>query len=146
MGTRGGRAPGRGKPPQLRSLTPRTLPVQPEPTPQGRRHWCRLTEKYCTRIATPFQNYPLSIPFSPSEPFLPRLFPPLYRLYRSFAHIFLSSLLSFFFLALPPHRTFTLFFSPSFFLSFFLSIVVFLAGHPGSSKYSTATTKRGKKF
>lgn len=26
MGTRGGRAPGRGKPPQLRSLTPRTLP------------------------------------------------------------------------------------------------------------------------
>lgn len=95
MGTRGGRAPGRGKPPQLRSLTLRTLPVRPEPTPQGRRHWCRLTEKYCTRIATPFQNYPLSIPFSPSESFLPRLFPCLYRLYRSSARVFLSSSLSF---------------------------------------------------
>lgn len=59
MGTRGerGRASGRGKPPQLRSLTPRTLPVRPEPTPQGRRHWCRLTEKYCTRIAQhPFRT------------------------------------------------------------------------------------------
>lgn len=95
MGTRGKRAPGRGKPPQLRSLTPRTLPVRPEPTPQGRRHWCRLTEKYCTRIATPFQNYPLSIPFSPSESFLRRLFPRLYRLYHSSARVFLSSSLSF---------------------------------------------------
>ena len=121
MGTRGGRAPGRGKPPQLRSLTPRTLPVQPEPTPQGRRHWCRLTEKYCTRIATPFQNYLLSIPFSPSEPFLPRLFPPLYRLYRSFAHVFLSSLLSFFFsrFTAAPYTHFLLL---SLFLSFFLSL------------------------
>lgn len=77
---------GRGKPPQLRSLTPRTPPVQPEPTPQGRRHWCRLTEKYCTRIAPPFQKVPLSprnlpLPFSvllsasssfyPSRSFLP---------------------------------------------------------------------------
>ena len=142
----GGRAPGRGKPPQLRSLTPRTLPVRPEPTPQGRRHWCRLTEKYCTRIATSFQNYPLSIPFSPSEPFLHRLFPPLYRLYRSLAHVFLSSLLSpSFFLALLPHRTLALFSSLSFFLSLFLSGFVFLAGHPGSSKYSMAITKRGKK-
>ena len=66
------RVAGRGKPPQLRSLTPRTPPVQPEPTPQGRRHWCRLTEKYCTRIAPPFQKVPLSprnlpLPFSPSS-------------------------------------------------------------------------------
>lgn len=80
------RVAGRGKPPQLRSLTPRTPPVQPEPTPQGRRHWCRLTEKYCTRIAPPFQKVPLSprnlpLPFSvllsasssssPSRSFLP---------------------------------------------------------------------------
>lgn len=112
MGTRGGRAPGRGKPPQLRSLTPRTLPVRPEPTPQGRRHWCRLTEKYCTRIATPFQNDSHSIPFSPSEPFLPRPFLCLYRLYRSSVRVFLSSSLSFSF---PPRftvaRTFALFVS-----------------------------------
>lgn len=120
MGTRGGTAPGRGKPPQLRSLTPRTLPVRPEPTPQGRRHWCRLTEKYCTRIATPFQNYPLSIPFSPSEPFLPRFFPRLYRLYCSFTHVFLSSLLSFSF-----SRFTAAPYAPSLFLFLFLSFSLY---------------------
>ena len=70
------RVAGRGKPPQLRSLTPRTPPVQPEPTPQGRRHWCRLTEKYCTRIAPPFQKVPLSprnLPCCPSPFFFPSL-------------------------------------------------------------------------
>lgn len=75
MGSRCTGVAGRGKPPQLRSLTPRTPPVQPEPTPQGRRHWCRLTEKYCTRIATPFQNVPLS-PRSLSPPFFSPFFFP----------------------------------------------------------------------
>lgn len=80
---------GRGKPHQLRSLTPRTPSVQPEPTPQGRRHWCRLTEKYCTRTAIPFQNVPLS----------PRYVPPPFSLVPSSFRLFL--LLSFS-LCLPP--------------------------------------------
>jgi len=129
-------------------LTPRTLPVRPVPTPQSRRHWCRLTEKYCTRIATPFQN-PRSIPLSPSKPFLSRLFPHLYRLYRSSVRVFLSSSLFFSPRRLTVACTLALFLllSISLFLFVFsLSLFIFPTGQPGSSRYSTVTTKREKNF
>lgn len=133
MSTRAGRAPGREKPPQLRSLTPRTLPVRPEPTPQGRRHWCRLTEKYCTRIATPFQNYPLlPIPFSLTEPSIPvssRV--PILSIARPAPRFTLFLTLS---------RSGAVYLASSSFplpLSVSLFLFIFPPGHPGSSRYST---------
>lgn len=134
VGTRAGRERlGRGKPPQLRSLTPRTLPVQPEPTPQGRRHWCRLTEKYCTRIATPFQNYPLSVPFSTSKPFLPRpsAFISSLSPVRARAFLSLSLSLPFACLVLPFFLPLSLYLAALMSRAFSYSPCVLPPGHPG---------------
>lgn len=144
VGTRGGcRAPGRRKPPQLRSLTPRTLPVRPEPTPWSRRHWCRLTEKYCTRIATPFQNSIFSLSLSRRRSALCFPSPLSFRAYTSSLSSALSCL------------SYSLFLSPFLFVAFFvfsssspyrhayacsslcLPFFLFIFLHTGPSKYST---------
>lgn len=106
---------GRGKPPQLRSLTPRTPPVQPEPTPQGRRHWCRLTEKYCTRIAPP--------PFRKSLCLL-AICPPLSLSSRLFLYLSLSLSLLFLLFSIYPissSQSSLLFLPSSLFYSLLLS-------------------------
>lgn len=120
---------GRGKPPQLRSLTPRTPPVQPEPTPQGRRHWCRLTEKYCTRIAPP--------PFRKSLCLL-AICPPLSLSSRLFLYLSLSLFYSFYSLSIRYRR-------PNLLCSFFLPLFSILFSCPSRIRPEFLVVSRKKK-